>query len=134
MAQPEENLSIARQYLKSIESGAPSSELAGFFDPEVIVEIFPSSFFPKGSRSNLEGIRAAAERGRKVMSSQNYDVTNAIASGDQVVMEVAWTGTLSVAFQSIPVGGQMRAHFAMFLSFRNGKIIHQRNYDCYDPA
>lgn len=36
-------------------------------------------------------------------------------------------------FQSLPIGGQMRAHFATFLRFKHGKIVSQRNYDCYEP-
>ncbi|HKT47627.1 MAG TPA: nuclear transport factor 2 family protein [Candidatus Acidoferrales bacterium] len=126
-----DNLEIARRYLKAIESGQ-MEELGALFDPDVIVEIFPSKFFPQGSRSNLAAIRAAAERGRKAMASQTYEVKNAIASGDQVALEILWTGTLAAPFQSIPAGGQMRAHFASFLQFRNGKILSQRNYDCYE--
>lgn len=133
MAAAADNLSLARQYLKALESSASSDELAQFFSPGVVVEIFPSSVFPKGSRSNLDGIRAAAERGKKVMSAQTYEITNALASGAQVALEVLWTGTLRVAFQAIPAGGHMRAHFATFLHFQDGKIISQRNYDCYDP-
>jgi len=66
------------------------------------------------------------------MSSQKYVIRNEIAGGDQVALEIDWTGTLSVRFQSIPAGGQMRAHFAAFLQFKDGKIISQRNYDCYE--
>jgi ketosteroid isomerase-like protein len=133
MTTPAENLATARHYLKSLESGATGDALAQFFSPDVIVEIFPSKFFPKGSRDTLAGIRIAAERGKKAMSSQTYEIRNALASGDQVALEVDWTGTLAIPFQSIPAGGQMRAHFATFLQFKEGKIIHQRNYDCYDP-
>jgi ketosteroid isomerase-like protein len=129
---PRENLAIARQYLKTIESGGTVDELAQFFASEVILEIFPSRFFPAGSRANLEGIRSAAERGKKVMASQSYEIKNALASGDQVALEVEFLGTLLVPFQHIPAGGQMRAHVAIFLSFKNGKITSQRNYDCYD--
>ena len=107
--------------------------MAQFFAPEVIVEIFPSKFFPNGSRDNLTGILAAAKRGRKAMTTQTYAVRNALASGDQVALEVDWTGTLAVPFQTIPAGGQMRAHFAAFLQFKDGKIVSQRNYDCYEP-
>jgi ketosteroid isomerase-like protein len=132
MPSPSENLALARQYLKAIESGS-ITELTQFFAPEVIVEIFPSKFFPNGSRDNLAGIRAAAERGKKVMSSQTFAVKNTLASGDRVALEIDWTGTLAVPFQTIPAGGQMRAHFAAFLQFKDGKIISQRNYDCYEP-
>jgi ketosteroid isomerase-like protein len=132
MPSPSENLALARQYLKAIESGS-ITELTQFFAPEVIVEIFPSKFFPNGSRDNLAGIRAAAERGKKVLTSQTYAIRNALSSGDQVALEIDWTGTLAVPFQTIPAGGQMRAHFAAFLQFKDGKIISQRNYDCYEP-
>ncbi len=132
MSSPTENLALARQYLKAIESGTSAEEMAQFFAPEVIVEIFPSKFFPTGSRSNFEEIRAAANRGKKVMTSQTYAVRNALASGDQVALEIDWTGTLAVPFQTLPAGGQMRAHFAAFLQFKDGKIISQRNYDCYE--
>src|ERR1700758_1209907 len=101
MSDPSQNLDIAPQYLRAIEAGASGDQMAQFFSPEVIVEIFPSSFFPKGSHDNLDGIRAA-ERGKKVMSAQRYEVTNALAAGDQVALEVLWTSTLKVAFQSIP--------------------------------
>lgn len=132
MTAPAENLAIARQYLKTIESGGAIDELAQFFASEVTLEIFPSRFFPKGSRSNLQGIRTAAERGKKVMANQSYEIKNALASSDQVALEVEFIGTLLASFQHIPAGGQMRAHVAIFLTFKNGKIISQRNYDCYD--
>jgi ketosteroid isomerase-like protein len=131
MPESEVNLAIARRYIKAIESGAPVDDMMQFFAPEVIVEIFPSKFFPNGSRDNLAGIRAAADRGKRTMSSQKYEIRNELASVDQVALEIDWTGTLAVPFQSLPVGGQMRAHFAAFLQFKNGRILSQRNYDCY---
>jgi ketosteroid isomerase-like protein len=133
MSSPSENLRLARQYLKTIESGAGSADLARFFAPEVIVEIFPSKFFPNGSRDNLAGVLAAAERGKKVISGQLFSVRNAVSSGDQVALEIDWTGTLAVPFETFPAGGEMRAHFAAFLEYKDGKIISQRNYDCYEP-
>ena len=133
MPSPTENLALAKRYLKAIESGASAEEMAQFFAPEVIIEIFPSKFFPNGSRNNLAGILAAAKRGKKAMTTQTYAVRNALASGDQVAIEVDWTGTLAVPFQNIPAGGQMLAHFAALLQFKDGKIVSQRNYDCYEP-
>lgn len=133
MNEPAENLATARRYLKAIESGASAGEITQFFAPEVVLQIFPSRLFPQGSHDDLAGIRAAAERGKKAMSSQRYEIKNEVAGGDQVALEVDWVGTLALPFQTIPVGGQMRAHFAVFLRFKNGKIISQRNYDCYEP-
>ena len=66
------------------------------------------------------------------MSRQMYKIKQEIADLDRVALEVEWVGTLAVPFESIPAGGQMRVFFAMFLEFREGKIIRQRNYDCYE--
>jgi hypothetical protein len=30
-------------------------------------------------------------------------------------------------------GGEMRARFAIFLELRDGRIVRQGNYDCFDP-
>lgn len=134
MPGPAENLATARRYLQAIESAAGADAMAEFFAPEVIVEILPSVYFPKGSRSDLSGIRISHERGKKAMTSQRYLVKNAISSADQVAMEIEWTGTLAVPFRDIPAGDQMHAYFAMFLQFKNGKIVSQRNYDCYETT
>ena len=106
MAEPAENLALLRRYLKTLESGPTGDELAQFFAPEVVLEIFPSKFFPSGSRDNLAGIFAAAERGKKVMTSQKYEIRDELASGGKVALEIDWTGALAVPFQTIPKGGQ----------------------------
>jgi hypothetical protein len=57
------------------------------------------------------------------MTSQKYEIRNEMASGDKVALEIDWMGTLAVPFQTIPKGGQVRAHFAAFLEFKDGKIV-----------
>ena len=128
-----ENLAAARRYIKAIESGARGDEIASFFAPEAVAEILPSRFFPNGSREGLVGVRAAADRGNKAMSLQKYEIKSELSMGDTVALEIVWTGTLALPFQSKPAGAHMRAHFAAFLQFQGGKIVAQRNYDCYDP-
>ena len=133
MGAPADNLAAARQYIKAIDSGACGEGIAPFFATEAVVEIFPSRFFPNGSRDDLARIRAAADRGNKALTCQRYQIKNELSSGDTVALEIVWTGTLAVPFQSKPARAQMRAHFATFLQFKDGKILAQRNCDCYDP-
>jgi ketosteroid isomerase-like protein len=123
---------LAREYLESIGT---ADELGGlrFFADDVIQIEFPNRLVPNGATRDLAALRDAAERGRKVMTAQRFDVLNAIASDDQVAVEAIWTGTLAVPLGSIPAGGQMRARFAIFLTYRDGKIVRQHNYDCFDP-
>ena len=133
MSNPSDNIEIARRYLKAIEQGATGAALARFFAPNVVMELFPNRLVPQGSRSGLAEMLEAAERGQKALSSQHYEIKHDVASGDTVALEVLWVGTLAISIAGLSPGSQMRAHFAVFLEFRDGKILAQRNYDCFDP-
>lgn len=125
-------LRLAREYLDSL---GRTDELGGlrFFADEVVQVEFPNRLLPDGATRDFAALREAAERGRKVMTAQQFEVVNAIASSEQVAVEAIWTGTLAVPLGSLPAGGQMRARFAIFLTYRDGKIVRQHNYDCFDP-
>jgi ketosteroid isomerase-like protein len=125
-------LRLAREYLESI---GKADELGGlrFFADNVIQIEFPNRLVPNGATRDLAALRDAAERGRQVMTAQRFEVVNALASGEQVAVEAIWTGTLAVSLGTIPAGGHMRARFAIFLTYRDGKIVRQHNYDCFDP-
>ncbi len=69
---------------------------------------------------------------KKAMSHQKYKIKKEIADLGRVALEGDWVGTLAGAFESVPAGRRMRVFFAMFLDFREGKIVRQRNYDCYE--
>ncbi|MCL4294998.1 MAG: nuclear transport factor 2 family protein [Anaerolineae bacterium] len=126
-------LAEARRYLAAIEQGATGETLAAFFTPDAIQEEFPNRLVPTGARRDVPALLDAAFRGQQVMAAQHYEIVNAISAENQVVLEVAWTGILAVPIGNIPVGGQMRAHFAVFLEYQDGKIVRQRNYDCFEP-
>ena len=128
-----ENLETARRYLQAIEDGTDFATLASFYAPDVVQHEYPNRFLPQGAERGLEALRAAGERGRLAVASQRYEVRNAIASGDWVALEVTWTAVVRVAVGTIPPGGEMRANFGVFLKFRDGKIVRQHNYDCFDP-
>jgi len=103
------------------------------YAPDVVQEEFPNRFVPAGARRDLDGLRAAAERGRAVLSGQRFHVRAAYAVGETVILEVLWVGILAIAVGALAAGQEMRAHFAVFLEFRDGKIVRQRNYDCFEP-
>ena len=121
-----------RRYFEAIGSGDLEDNLK-FFSPDVIQEEFPNRLIPEGATRNLESLREAAERGQKVIRKQRIEMLNAVANGNKVAVEAQWTGVLAVPFGSIPEGGTMSARFAIFLEFRDGLIIRQHNYDCFDP-
>lgn len=130
------NLELARQYLAAIETAsAPdsSADLLRFFAPDVIQVVYPNQLLPHGGTADLDAIVKASERGRKTVRAQRYEVHSVLASADRVALEVLWVGTLAMPIGTLPEGAEMRAHFAVFLTFRDGRIIRQHNYDCFDP-
>jgi len=127
------NVEIAREYLHAIEAGATGERMARFFDPNVVQEEFPNRLVPQGARRGLSDLLEGAVRGQKVLSSQSYEVHSALEDGDRLALEVTWTGTLKIPFQNLSPGANLRARFALFLEFRDGRIVAQRNYDCFDP-
>lgn len=94
-----------------------------------MLEQLPNRIYPNGIKSDVSGMAEAFEKGRKLLSSQSYEIKSFIADGDRLSVEALWTGTLALAFGSLAAGSQMRAHSAMFFQFKDGKVVRQRNYD-----
>jgi ketosteroid isomerase-like protein len=132
MSESSSQLEAARRYLKAIESRT-LGDVVDLFAPDMVMEQFPNRIYPNGLRAGLAEMLLASEKGRKLLSSESYQITNELVTSDRVALEVLWTGRLAVSFGTLKEGSEMRAHFAMFLEFREGKIAAQRNYDCFDP-
>ena len=129
----ERNLQVALDYLAAISSGAPDETVLAFFDPAVTQTEYPNRVADTGAVRNLAQLKEAAARGRAVMESQRFTVRNAVARGALVFIEAEWAGTLGVRAGQLHPGDTMRAHCAMVLELREGKIVQQRNYDCFEP-
>lgn len=131
-------LERARAYLAAIEAstdaGAPDREAAlAFYDPAVRQEELPNRLVPSGAVRDLAALREAAARGRGVLRGQRYAVRTALVHGTRVALETLWVGVLALPIGTLAAGGEMRAHFAVFLDFREDRIVAQRNYDCFEP-
>jgi len=127
------NIDAALTYLRAVEQGATGEALARFFHPEASFREYPNRLFPSGMTRDVRAALEGAERGQKVLSSQRYEVRRAVADGDEVALEIDWSGTLAVPLGTLPVGGVLRAAIGAFITFREGRILSQRNYDCYEP-
>jgi RimJ/RimL family protein N-acetyltransferase len=123
---------LARAYLEAIERGAPAEEIAAFFAEDAIQEEFPNLLNPSGARRDVDALREASERGRRAMASQRYEIDTLLTRDDTVALEVRWTGVLAIPLGTLPAGFAMRARFAVFLEYRDGRIVRQRNYDCFE--
>jgi len=127
------NVARAREYLAAVSAGESFDKLFAFYAPDVLIQEFPNRIAPQGHVRRAAEIGEAYERGRKIMRSQTYRVQRELESGDEVAIELEWTGVLGVPVMGLAAGSEMKAFVAMFLTFRDGKIVSQRNYDCYPP-
>jgi ketosteroid isomerase-like protein len=126
------NLELARRYIHAVEQ-RDAAAMAGFFDPQVVFEEMPSRLMPRGHRHDLASMRAAAERGKTAVRENRYEIIDAIAQGDRVAMRIRYRAVLARDFgPSLPAGSELRGSFAMFLRLRDGKIVEQQNYDCFE--
>ncbi|MGZ3778249.1 MAG: nuclear transport factor 2 family protein [Mucilaginibacter sp.] len=124
---------IANQFIRTLEHRKSADELMQFYHPDIKHIEFPNMITKNRKVSTLNDIKAAAERGKKVLQKEEYEVLNSWSFENTVIIEAIWTGTLAVPMVNIPVGGQMKAYFAQFYEFKDGKIFKQRNYDCFEP-
>jgi len=129
------NVELAREYLRAVESMGPAENIARFYSPDIEFHEFPNRIVPNGRVRKRGDLQAAYGQAQKLLNSQRYDVRRVVENGDEVAVELEWSGVLAIAVPSmnLPAGHEMKAYVAMFLTFRDGKIVSQRNYDCYPP-
>lgn len=121
---------IVTAYIRAIEAQEPDIE-ARYLHPDVQLTEHPNRILPAGLRSDLAGIRAAGERGRKLMASQRYDIRDIIVEGDRAAVQFVWSGTLAVAAGPLPAGHVMQAQICSIIELKDGKVWRQEQYDCY---
>jgi ketosteroid isomerase-like protein len=127
------NVSRLHEYLQAVASMGPYETVADFYTADVTIQEFPNRMAPHGRVRRLSDVRAAYEQGRQVLMSQTYRVQRILEAGNELAVELEWTGILAVPLMNLPAKSEMKAFVAMFLTFRDGKIAAQRNYDCYPP-
>jgi len=125
------NAERTRAFLHSLESRDGSA--ASFYAADVVQRELPNLLVKSGATRDREALLRGMEAGKKSTSNERYEITNLIAEGDHVAVEALWSATLNVPFGSLAAGDTMRAHLAIFITWRDGKIVGQRNYDCFEP-
>ena len=129
----EKNLAAALKYIKLVENFAQPHEFEGVLHPDIRHEEYPNLLMKNGSRRDYATLIVGPQQGRKVLTTNRYEIINAFASGDWVTLEIIWTGMLAIPFGSTPAGAELKAHIATILQLQDGQIITQHQYDCYDP-
>lgn len=127
---PEE--SVVRSYLQALEARAPVDAIRALLAEDAFVEVLPNALDPHGSRRTRAEALADVERGRALMREERYEILSVLAGDGRVAVEVAWRGVLAVAVGGRPAGAPLQARCSMHFEVRDGRIVAQRNYDCFE--
>jgi len=92
----------------------------------------PNRLYKDGQVRGFEQMMRDLPRAAQVLQRQSYDVATVFASGEQVVVEARWEGIVNVPLGRLMPGDAMVAHIAMVFTLKDGKIVRQVNYDCYE--
>ena len=120
----------ARQLLEALERFDRAAVAALYAEDVEQIEM-PNRLKPEGDRRARAQLLSDLERSQSILRSQRYDVTNAVGEGSRVMVEYEWSGVLAVPMGSRAPGDTLRGNCALSLEFRDGRIVRQRNYDCF---
>jgi ketosteroid isomerase-like protein len=123
---------VVERLLRAIEQSDEATLLDVFAEDAQQIE-FPNRLLPNGATRDRAALLEGFRRGKQVIREQRFELQKTIVSGDDVAYECIWTATLAASIGSLNPGDTMRARFGVFLTLRDGKIVSQRNYDCFDP-
>jgi ketosteroid isomerase-like protein len=126
------NMDVIRKYLQAIEA-FDGEGLRRFAEVGLVQIEHPNRLYANGQKRSLEEMARDLPRGAALLKRQSYPVETIFGSGDQVVVETRWEGELAVPLKELKAGDKMVAHICMVFTLRDGRIIRQVNYDCYEP-
>lgn len=66
------------------------------------------------------------------MSSQKYEIKREYEMEETVITEVVWTAKVRADAGPFQAGQELRAYFCCVFDFKDGLILRQRNYDCFE--
>lgn len=127
----EEHLSVIKSYLAAIEDGDRQAMLAQC-GPEMEQIEWPNFLKRHGDRRTRAKLAEDFEHGRSILSSQSYQILHSAAQADTIIVELTWRGVLALEVGTLKAGDTLVAHCAMGFTLAGGKILSQRNYDCFE--
>ncbi len=118
----ERNKAVVRQLFELWNSGE-TTRVGEFYDPA-----YTADYQPYSSRVGLDGARAMIEGAHATFPDYHEELLEMTAEDDRVAVWLRITGTHSGApWGPVPPSGKRVSYEEMLvLTFRDGKVVHQR--------
>ena len=128
-------LVVARRYLSLLAAGGPREAIAELLDPDVVQTEYPNAMNPQIRVRDRAQMLTGLDDGAELLEQQIWAPPNLTVAGDgqTVLAEFDWVGITAVELGALPKGTRLSARICVILTVRDGRIVAQRNYDCYWP-
>ncbi|WNS46286.1 hypothetical protein [Paenibacillus sp. MMS20-IR301] len=108
------------------------ADYAQILHPEIEQTEFPNALTPQLTVSDRELLFKRMPGGRKLLSSQKYDIQHTYEAGNTLIAEVVWSAVVAVDAGAFKAGQELKAYFCCVFEFKDNLIHRQRNYDCFE--
>ena len=125
---------IIERYLSRIADPSVDVErIAELLDDDMRFVERPNLVNPRGTTRDVAEMLTSVAQGRQLLTDQHFEVIDHVVAGETVATRVVWKGTLAIDAPPYPAGSCIRADSFMHFTLRDGRIVHQENYDCFHP-
>jgi ketosteroid isomerase-like protein len=128
----EGNIEIVRAYLAAIER-FDIETVGRLLHPDIEQVERPNRLYATGQVRGRKAMLRDLPRGQQVLQRQNYPIETIFGADNKVTVETRWEGIVNVPLGQLQPGDAMVAHICMVFTLKDGKIVRQVNYDCYEP-
>lgn len=129
-----QNMKTAIAFVHLVEQHVTDTDAyTDVLHPDVEFIEYPNLITKNGQVRNKENALKGIALGKAILSSQRYDYLDWHETPDCVVIEILWKAVMAIDAGHLKQGQELQAHICMIVCFKDGKIISQRNYDCYQP-
>lgn len=123
---------VERYYATVSNLAAPVAELEKLLAKKVSITEHPNLISPTGAVRGRAETLAGFESGKDLLSEQAFDVHEIVVTKDRAAVRATWRGTIGVDAGPLKAGTQLLAHVASFLTVRDGAVVEQETFDCYE--
>ena len=126
-------IDLIRKYYSLIEDfNSDKNEFEDIYDKDIKAVEHPNLVSPKGQVRTLEELFSGMENGKKILNWQKFEINTFNEMSEKLVVESKWKGEVAVDIGKLKKGQILIAHICTLFEFKDGKIVQQTNYDCYE--
>ena len=123
MTEVEQNKALVRRLTEEIWNRAEVEKASDYYSDDFVTDYAP--YAPP--RKGIAGVRAMVEGAHKTCRDYHEEIIDMIGEGNRVMVRLMLSGTQTGDWGPIPpTGKKLSYQEVVVLTFRDGKIVHQR--------